>query len=329
MKSASMAGLDPDEIYKEIDFDSDILKDPKARISFKQGNYIWNEVIKKSPDQDLGLHLGESASDFTGHILFAILFNSPTVGDALDNFCRYYNLLHDALVPEFSIQEDSAVLALRFHTSDIIHYRHVAEGLLSYYYSLFSRLTEGKLKLDIVNFVHPSPSKTTEHERIFKTSILFDQRENKIVFNRKYLDLPVFISNPELLESLESHAKKLQEKIYHTDTFTSRIESSIMKLFPSGKSDISTISRKFAMSTRSLQNKLKGEGTTYQALLDKVKKKQAKYFLEQPDISIIEIAFLLGYSEQSTYNRAFKKWTGFTPGEYRLNSVTTKDRKVF
>jgi len=160
------------------------LKDPKARVSFKQGNYLWDEVIKKSPDQDFGLHLGESAIDFTGHILFSILFNSPTVGDALDNFCRYFNLLNETLVPEFSIQKDSAALALRLNTSDIIHYRHIAEGSISYYYSLFSRLTEGKLKLDRVHFVHPAPNNIKEHERIFKAPLLFEQKENKFIFKK-------------------------------------------------------------------------------------------------------------------------------------------------
>lgn len=325
MKAASMTGLDPEKIYKEIDFDSNLLKDPKARISFKQGNYIWNEVIKRSPDQDIGLHVGENI-DFTAHILPSIVFNSPTVGDALRNYCRYCNIVHDAVIPELCIQEDSAILTLRLQASDIINYRHFVEIHLSNYYFIISGLTQGKLKLDMVHFVHPSPSNITEHKRIFKTSILFDQLENKLIFNKKYLDFPVFMSNPDLLETLEGHAKKLQRAIYRADTFPARVESAIMKIFPSGKSDINTISKQFDMNKRSLQNKLKQEGTTYLALLNKVRKKQAKYFLEQTDIPIIEIAFLLDYSEQSAFNRAFKKWTGITPGDYRLKSEAAKNK---
>ena len=152
--------------------------------------------------------------------------------------------------------------------------------------------------------------------------IKFDQRDNELIFNRKYLDLPVLISNPEFLESLKTHAKKLQKRLYPTDTFTSRVETSIMERFLSGKFDINVISKHLAMGTRSLQNRLKAEGATYKELLEGVKREQTKYFLEQPDISIIDIAFLLGYSDQSSFNRAFKKWTGFTPGGYRFKCLS-------
>ena len=326
MKAVFRTGLEPEKIYSEIDFDLNILKNPNERIPFTHANYILHEIIKRSPDQNVGLHLGENF-DFTMDILHTILFNSPTLVDAIENFCRYSNLLHDACQPIFSVKEDSAVIALKFYTSDIIDYRNFVEGHLSYHYSLLSRLTDGKLKLTQVHFVHPSPSNTTEHERIFGASILFGQKENKLVFNKKFLNLPVFIANPELLKSLEGHAKKLQKEIYSAGSFSSQVESSIMNAFPSEKSDINTLSRQFAMSARNLQNKLQKEGTTYKALLNKVKTKQAKYFLEETDISIIEIAFLLGYSEQSTFSRAFKKLTGSNPGKYRFNYLAKTDSK--
>jgi len=79
------------------------------------------------------------------------------------------------------------------------------------------------------------------------------------------------------------------------------------------------------MSKRSLQIKLSKEGVKYQDLLDKIKREHAIQLLEQSRISIIDITFLLGYSEQSAFNRAFKKWTGFAPGEYRQNCLSTRE----
>ena len=318
MKAATMSGVDPEEIYKEVDFDLNILKDPKARISFEQGNYIFDKAIEKSPDQDIGLHMGERAAVFTGHITFSILYNSPTLKDALENLCRYNNLMYDAISPKFYLQKNSAVLGLRLNSPDFKYPRHITEGCLASYYSILSHLTDGQLALEEVHFIHSSPDSIKEHKRIFNTAILFEQKENKLIFSKKYLDFPIFISNPELLETLKRHAKELQKQIYRSDTFSARIESSIMDILSSGKSDINTIAKQFAMSTRSLQNKLKEEGTTYQVLLEKVRKKQAEYFLEKTDLSIAEVTFLLDYSEQSAFNRAFKNWTGSTPGEYRL-----------
>jgi AraC-like DNA-binding protein len=276
-----------------------------------------SEVWRRSPDPDFGLHAGESYG-YVMDTLQVILFNSATVGDALSNLGRYGNLCHDILRPVLSVQEDTAVLALEGDASQVLDYRNFVETHLSYHYSLICRLAGEKINLDSVHFVHPAPANTTEHEHIFGVPILFNQKESKLVFNKRYLDIPIQVANPELLRSIEQHAQRLQEEIYRPDTFSARVERSIMKAFSTGRTDIDAVSKHLAMSKRSLQNRLKDEGTKYQDLLDGVKKKQAQYFLGQTDMSIVHIAFFLGYSEQSAFNRAFKKWTGCTPREYRL-----------
>jgi len=145
-----------------------------------------------------------------------------------------------------------------------------------------------------------------------------------MTFNKKYLDLPALVANAEILDTLKSYAEKLQQKIYREDLFSVKVETAIIQNLLSGKTDIETISGQLAMSKRSLQIKLSKEGVKYQDILDKVKKAHAIQLLEQSPISIIDITFLLGYSEQSAFSRAFKKWTGFTPGEYRQNYVSAR-----
>ena len=249
-----------------------------------------------------------------------ILLNSPTFGEALNNLCRYYHLLSDAITPVLSVESDSVMVGLDFPPYEIPYYRHAAEAHLSYYHHLFTRLTDDKFKLDRVDFIHPSPLNTAPHQDLFGAPVYFSQRYNRLIFNQKILNSPVFISNPELLKALKKHANEILGRIYTSNTFASRVEKSIIELLPTGKSDIDTIATKLAMSKRNLQYKLKHEGTTYKTLLDKMKKNQAAYFLEKTDISIVDVAFLLGYTEQSTFNRAFKKWTGRTPREFRLQT---------
>ena len=210
-------------------------------------------------------------------------------------------------------------------TRGITNYRHAVEAFICRYYCTFNWLIEGELELDEVHFVHAAPPDITTHKRIFKCPILFGQNENGIIFNTKYLEYPIIASNLELLELLEDHAKTLQNKIYHTNTFTSHVKNAIIELLPLGKTDIDSVAKKLAMSKRNLQYKLKNEAISYQELLDQMRNNQAKYFLKQIELSIVEVAFLVGYSEQSTFNRAFKKWTGMTPGEYRQKMASAKN----
>ncbi|MBN2284059.1 MAG: AraC family transcriptional regulator [Deltaproteobacteria bacterium] len=310
-------GYDPEEIYETIGFDPSILHAGDARISLTQFNAFFSEALKRRPDSHFGLHIGEN-DDFTMDILHVILFNSSTLGHALRNFCRYYNLGQDICRPVLTIRQNSAELVLEIDVPDLIHHRHYVEGHLAYYFTLISLLANEKVALDRVQFVHPSPDDTLEHERIFQTLLLFGQSENKIVFNKNYLDLPIRIANSKLLKSLEMHAIQLQKGIYHNDTVSSLVEDVIMKALPFRNADIVSVSKKMGMSPRKLQSHLKKEGARYRDVLDKVKRNQAEYFLEQQNLSIIDISFLLGYSEQSAFNRAFKKWTGHSPGEYRF-----------
>lgn len=313
-------GINFQEICNEIGFDIHSLKNPDKRIPIEKFNPVWDEVIKKSADSDFGLHIGEHIFEFSGHILFTIMYHSPFLKDALENFCRYYNLLSNLVIPVLNTKGDTAILASNNITRKLTNSRHAIEAYICRYYCTFDRLIDGKLELNEVHFAHPAPKDINTHKRIFNSPILFDQSENRIIFHKKYLDVPISVSNPELLRILKDHAKTLQKKIYDSDTSASKVKNAIIKLLPLGKTDIDTVANNLAMTKRNLQYKLKSEGTSFQELLDKMKKNQAKYFLGQPDLSIVDVAFLVGYSEQSTFNRAFKKWTGITPGEYRQNT---------
>jgi len=312
--------LIPNGFFKKMGFDSNLLKAPNGRLPAQHGHHLASEVLKLIHDPDIGLHLGE-AFDFFMDAMHVITFNSPTLGEALTNLCKYYPLMHDAAIPVFSEKGSTASLSLelQYQIADMNERRQFIEGHFSYYKNLLTRLTGKEVRLDSVQFIHPSPPDTKAHERIFKMPVLFNQQENKMTFNKKYLSLPVLVANAEVLDTLTSYAEKLQKKIYREDLFSVQVETAIIQNLLSGKTDIETISSQLGMSKRSLQIRLSREGVKYQDILDKIKREHAIQLLEQSRIPIIDITFLLGYSEQSAFNRAFKKWTGFTPGEYRQN----------
>lgn len=317
MNYASQIGIDPNRIYQNAGFDAAILEKSGARIPLDQFKTIWDTLEEDYPDPDLGLHAGETLFNLPGHILFLLMLNAPTLREAIDKFCDYYNLLADFALPEFQINKNVAVISIRFFQLEFPPTRNVNEGILSAYASVLNRISENKIQFDGIYFVHPRPENISEHQRIFKAPIFFNQPENKLVFCKKYLDLPVLLSNIEILETLERMAQKLQERIYLYGPWSEKVTLMIMNMMKGEKPEIELIARNLAVSPRNLQLRLKEEGTTYQHLLDQVRKEQAIYFLENEKFSISEIGFFLGYSEQSVFNRAFKRWIGCTPGQYR------------
>ena len=316
MNSAARSGIDPDAVYADAGFPVENPVSAGARIPFDRFQVIWNALEERSPDPDLGLHLGENACAFPGHILFPLIWNAPTIQTAIENFCRYFNLMNDINAPSLTIRNNRACLSIRFFTDTRQRTRHIHEGILAAYTAILRQISENRIRLEGVYFTHPCPKDISEHRRIFDAPLFFDQKENMLVFPKENLSLPVPFSDGEVLDTLEKLAQNLQRKLCGKDLWRDKVCRMIMEKLKGETPEIESIARRLAMSPRNLQRQLKKEGTTYRQLLDHVKKEQAIVLLEQTEIPISEIAFHLGYSEQSAFNRAFKRWTGATPGQY-------------
>ncbi len=125
------------------------------------------------------------------------------------------------------------------------------------------------------------------------------------------------MANIDLARVLEQYAAKIAHKISNHREWTNRVIAYISREIIQGrKTDIVTVAKELAVSSRSLQAKLQKEGTTFRDCLDQVKKQIALDYLARPDSNLVDVAFLLGYSEQSSFNHAFKRWTGASPCNY-------------
>jgi AraC-like DNA-binding protein len=180
------------------------------------------------------------------------------------------------------------------------------------------RLSENRIDPVEVRFAHPEPADATEHERVFRSPLLFRQPGNQMIIRKEDLALPIFLASPDLLEALERFADERVQDLYQRDTWADRVTHSIGQMLSRGeRPGIEAAAQGLAVSTRHLQSRLKAEGVSYQQLLDRIRQEMALRYLRKPEVTICDIAFLLGFSEQSAFNHAFKKWTGKTPGEYR------------
>ena len=172
------------------------------------------------------------------------------------------------------------------------------------------------------NFIHKGPERVEDkagYESYFNAPVQFLAVRDELVIDSRDLDIAIELADPALLNLLERYATQMGQTVALDKKWSGRVAGLISEAVLKGCAPlIDTIARKLALSKRSLQEKLKNENTSFRGLVQTVRKKIAIDQLADPDVSICEVAFMLGYSDQSAFNHAFKKWTGKSPKMFTM-----------
>ena len=298
---------------------AEFLSDSEARLPATDYLLLFLESEKASGDPFFGLNLGrETARSYPGgSVLMHMMMNCPTVGEALDRFFRYHDLMADALRP--CMRADGAYVFLGWKSASpgLQPPRPMAETLLSFFAGILEFLGEGRIALHEVRFQYPAPSDLFQYLKRFSAPLLFDAPSSEVVMAKEHLALPVPLANSALLQTLEEFANKLLHRIYFSKTWSHRVGENLLSRLILGKAfNVDAIARDLGLSTRSLQARLKEEGGSYRRILDYVRQETAIKYMQDGKMTLCDIAFILGFSEQSAFNRAFKRWTGSNPKAY-------------
>jgi AraC-like DNA-binding protein len=306
------------EILELAGVEPALLGSSQKRISTRQLAIIWSEMERAADDPNLGLHLGELPDGLpSGHVLFSAMLNSPTLGQALHRYCRFHDIMGDFVQPHLIAGSSTTVLTISARGRVTLHRQHV-ECIFCLLVSILGHLSPEVFQgQGQVSFVHHRPDDISEHLRIFGPAVHFARPENQLAFARTYLEQPIVPADEELLGVLEQYAERLLRRIRQSETWSGKVAELLGRNLCDGKLGLPEVARRLAVSQRTLQARLKEESTTYQAILDSVRRQLATAYLEDDTVSLAEIAFLLGYADQSAFNHAFRKWTGDSPLSFR------------
>jgi AraC-like DNA-binding protein len=320
LRHVARGGQEPDALCARAGVPRQLLEDPEARLSGEQFEAIWSAAVQAADDPHFGLGFArELASAWPGgNILFSMMMNCPTVGQAMDRFLRYHDIMADAIRPRMRVQGAQAQIGWDYFGPDFVMPADLGLTLLCLYVAMLRRLTDGELTLEQVRLSGPQPSELGPLERVFRAPLAFGQARDELVASRDFLERPIFLADPELLETLEQLAQRQLERLFGANALANQVGVLLGKRLARGEAiSVERVARELSMSVRSLQSKLKAEGSSYQRLLDEVRHKLALSYLKRPGTSICDVAFMLGYSDQSAFNHAFKRWTGATPRAFR------------
>jgi len=244
------------------------------------------------------------------------MMSSSTLLDALDRQRRYQDLVGKVGRSELICEGDMATL--QWDSPLAQRSRHAGEEHLASWMSFARAMLGTGKRAFTASFVHAQPADISEHERIFDCELLFEQPCTAVSFPREYLSISLREKNPGLQQLLDSHAEQLLQQLAPTDDHAiDQVRKVISDFLIEGTPTIEQVAETLDTAPRSLQRKLSAAGWSYKELLDEVRKKLAIEYMRDGQLSILDIAYALGFSEQSPFQRAFKRWTGQTPGQYR------------
>ena len=309
-------GLDIPLIFERCGVKTELLEDRNARTPHDAQNLFWQVLEEVSGDSNIGLHIAEKMPVYKGQVLQYLFLSSPTFGDGLTRSLNYQRLLSDATLATFEMVEGEASIEISSSSVKVKDLRHLSEAVAFGLLKFFSYVTDGEFKLNRVHFAHSSSVDTSEHKRLYGCEIAFDQSDNRLFFDADILDIPSLHAEPELLQLHEKLASEHVAKLERQDV-VARVNRIIGEILETGQVNLEQVAAKLDIKPRTLRTRLAEANTNFNQLLADYRCNLAKRLLANTSESIDEIVYLTGFSEPSTFYRAFKRWTGITPIEYR------------
>lgn len=327
--SGTASGAPAGAIEAETGFVAATADDPDARIPLSLETRLWATAERLSGDADLGLNTALRVQPGMFDVLDYAVRTAPTLRVALERLARYNRLEHDAA--EFHVHsvdpgptERTRVLhAFRGGVpgQTLGQHRHSIEFTLASLVVIGRQLSGRPLAARAVSFAHaapPRPETQAAHLALFGCRPAFGAAGNVIEFDAAELRQPLPAADPRLWRVIERHAEALLAARPAAPTsLAARIARELTGALGEGAPSLEGMARRLRMSARSLQRHLQAEGLRYDTLLEGLRRDLALSYLADPKVAIAEVAYLVGYSEPSAFHRAFKRWTGTTPGELR------------
>ncbi len=297
------------------------------RVPGGQVERLWRFAIEQMADPIGGLHMTEAYNPGTLDIVGYVVISCRTIGDVLDRLSRYARLLNDGMRIEVERIASTAVCRCTYVDSmDNYLLRSPEQAIGTVWAGLareLGRMTAKRLTATEIWFRHAAPeaAQAKEYERVLGAPVKFGASDDRFILPLAHLGERVLSANPLLLRTFEQHADAVLHNLEQHGSKSQKVARVLAERLKGAVPPLSEIARELAMSDRNLQRALKSDGTSFQRLLDQVRRDLALRHLANPATSTGEVGFLLGFSEPSAFHRAYRRWTGKAPSAYRAKAV--------
>lgn len=324
VRKLRQTGTDVDGALAEAGLEMQILNKADAWIPFTAHAKFIEIAARDLRDHCFGLHFGATIDIRDAGLLGYLGVASRTVADAMHNLSRYLRVFSEAYQVDLNVAGETGTLTIIPLHPSYRQYRQATEFAYAVIINTYRQLTGKRLAPVAVQFVHHRRSHIDDFAKQFGCSVRFNRDQGYIVFSRKTLATPIESSDDRLLRILRNHADDLlRRRPPHREEFVHQIERRLTELLPRGQARVKSIATEFAMSERTLMRRLAELNMTFAGMVERLRQDLASRYLAEDKLTFTQIAFLLGYSNQSAFSVAYKRWTGRSPREGRANLQLT------
>ncbi len=314
-------GLDASLAFQQAGLDILQARDPNARYPVSGMTRLWQVAVAMTGNPAIGLKVAEQVQPASLHALGLSVLASATLDDALQRIARYSRLVSNAADVQVNRQGQEVRVSIHIPDHGVMLAHEAFDAFIGNMVKMGRMLTQRDLSPLRVEFMRPQPVDPHPYRAFFRTTVEFEAPACCIYFDAAYLDEPLPSANPALAQLNDQVVVDYLAR-FDRNQVAVQVRDLIIQRLPSGEPSQEDVARCLNMSTRSLQRRLTEEDSSYKLLLEDTRKSLACQYLKKPDISLGEVTYLLGFSDQSNFSRAFKRWVGKTPGEYRTQLET-------
>jgi AraC-like DNA-binding protein len=311
-------GVEPGPLFASVGLDARRLHVAGARYPAARLVQLWHAAVAATGDDCFGLAVGRRVRITTFHAIGFSWLASRNLQEALQRLQRYYRLLSTnpvrlALEPLGSEQT-------RFSFSDEEADIHSAAATVDAFSLAVLKLCRSARGTDMqalqVCLRHPDHGRAGEYVEAFGAPVVFDAEHDALVFDRADLIVPLPGENAELAHANDQVAERYLATL-EPERVATAVRQLLIDMLPSGQASQQAVAKRLNKSLSTLQRQLQAEGMSFQKLRDETRQRLAEAYVRENRLSLAEVAYLLGFSDQSNFSRAFRRWTGYSPREFR------------
>ena len=282
--------------------------------------HVLEQLVVEYGATDFAVRAAEHVSvDDFGVLGFAAR-TSATLGEALDRFARYHQIWAGVRTLDVDDAASALRITLRAAPANSVGTRVARELDMGQLVAFIREVVPpgAPLQWHRVQMAHPVPNPVEAHEAFFGPSLCWDQPTYTVVLGAEAASLALAMSNDAMAQHFEAQLRELEARYQPaSDPLVRRVSSQIARSLPSGPPTLAQVARRLGIGERTLRRQLTERHTNFSRVRDETRLHIARELLRDPDQPVAEVAYCTGFSEPSAFHRAFKRWTGETPGEFR------------
>ncbi len=324
-RAMEVCHIDSLQALKACGIDIHSLHDQEARISSIKFNELLDYCNQKLDKQDFSIQVAKQFQPSMFHVVGYAMMSSSSLKDALTRIVKFKQVLSNT--SELSLIEHDGdlifnmTLFTHLDSNEKILSRCVVETWLATIVQISRDLLDQTLVLKKVFLCYPRPAHDTTYlNDYFQCQVEFNATTSMLVFDSQQASIPLLSGNPQVNQIHEKLLTELLSRVNKNDLIN-MVTTIVCDNLPLGAPSQTDVANQLNMSLRNLQRKLHDKGTNYKDILDNIRKKMTMGYISQKHLSISEISYLVGFSDTSNFNRAFRRWTNQAPGKYRMEKL--------